>query len=86
MDTPENIEEFLTIIQCLNDNDLAVLHEALMIGEADNHQCLRKLRNNIINYPQIYNAYYVARVLINNPNNYIANEIVSRYKKQFSIY
>jgi len=86
MDTEENIEEFLTIIQQLSCSDLTVFHQVLTLdNEIEQHKCLRKLRCNIINYPNIYNAY-TARVLVNKPIYYIENEIVSRFKKQFLIY
>jgi hypothetical protein len=86
MNSQENIDEFLTIIQLLNDCDLGVLHEVLMMEtETDQIKCLRALRIVITNYPQTYNAY-TARVLVNKPNEYITNEILSRYKKTFLIY
>jgi hypothetical protein len=86
MDSEENIDEFLTIIQMLNDCNLGVLHEVLMMEtETEQIKCLRALRFVIINYPQTYNAL-TARVLVNKPIEYIANEIISRYKKQFLIY
>ena len=86
MDTPENIDEFITIIQLLNGSDLAVLHSVLMMEtEIEQNKRLRALRIAIINYPQTYNAL-TARVLVVKPIDYIANEIISRYKKQFLIY
>jgi len=86
MDSEENIDEFLTIIQLLNGSDLVVLHEVLMMEtEIEQNKRLRALRFVIINYPQTYNAL-TARVLVNKPIEYIANEIISRYKKQFLIY
>jgi hypothetical protein len=86
MDSEENIDEFLTIIQLLNDCDLGVLHEVLMMEtETEQIKCLRALRFVITNYPQTYNAY-TARVLVINPIEYITNEILSRYKKTFLIY
>ncbi len=86
MDSAENINEFLTIIQLLNDGDIGVLHEVIMMeNELEQIKCLRTLRFVITNYPQILNAYS-ARVLVIKPNDYITNEIVSRYKKQFLIY
>ena len=86
MDTPENIDEFITIIQLLNGSDLAVLHAVLMMEtEIEQNKRLRALRIAIINYPQTYNAL-TARILVVKPIDYIANEIISRYKKQFLIY
>ena len=83
----ENINEFCTIIQFLSDSDLAVLHQVLMLdteNEAVYHQRLRHMRSLVTDYPTLYNAY-TARVLVNNPNHYIAIEIVIRYKKQFLV-
>ena len=86
MDSQENIDEFITIIQLLNGSDLAVLHSVLMMEtEIEQNKRLRALRIAIINYPQTYNAL-TARVLVVKPIDYIANEIISRYKKQFLIY
>lgn len=82
-ESPE--EEFITIIQLLYDSDLAVLHDVLILeDEEEQHKRLRTLRSFITSYPSIYNAF-TARTLVTNPNYYIANEIVIRYKKQFLI-
>ena len=44
MDSHENIDEFLTIIQLLNGSDLAVLHEVLMMEtEIEQQKRLRTL-------------------------------------------
>ena len=74
-----NQEEFMTIISLLNDRELAILHEALQLeNEQDQVKMMRKLRNNIIKYDTIYNAY-TARVLVLEPNYYIKKEIVNRF-------
>ena len=83
----EHINEFCTIIQFLSDSDLAVLHHVLMLDtedEAEQHQRLRHMRSFVTDYPTLYNAY-TSRVLVTNPNHYIATEIVIRYKKQFIV-
>lgn len=86
----EHINEFCTIIQFLSDSDLAVLHHVLMLdnkdneNEAEQHQRLRHMRSFVTDYPTLYNAY-TARVLVTNPNHYIATEIVIRYKKKFLV-
>ena len=81
----ENTNEFISIIIYLVHNDLAVLHEVLMLeNEEDQHKRLREMRSYITSYPTIYNAW-TARVLVDNPNYYITNEIISRYKKLFFV-
>ena len=83
VETPE--EEFSTILKYLVHNDLAVLHQVLMLDdEEEQHACLRKNRAYIKLYANLYNAY-TARVLVENPNYYITNEIVRRYKTQYII-
>ena len=57
----------------------------MMETEIEQNKRLRALRIAIINYPQTYNAL-TARILVVKPIDYIANEIISRYKKQFLIY
>ena len=80
-ETPE--EEFITIIQNLVNSDLAALNQILILeDEKEQIQHLRKLRNQIKFYPQLYNAY-TARVLVNNPNYYIEKLIVSRFNKLY---
>ena len=80
-ETPE--EEFITILKYLVHNDLAVLHQVLMIeNEEEQIKCLRAMRSYMTSYSSIYNAY-TARVLVTNPTYYISNEIVSRYKKLY---
>ena len=74
-----NQEEFMTIIHLLNDSELAILHEALQLeNEQDQVKMMRKLRNNIIKYDTIFNAY-TARTLVLEPNYYIKQEIVNRF-------
>ncbi len=76
-------DEFITIIQLLDFSDLAVLHHMLLLdNEEEQHQRLRKMRSRITSYPTLCNAYS-ARVLVTNPNYYITNEIVRRYKMQY---
>ena len=80
-ETPE--EEFITIIQNLVNIDLAALYQVLNLeDEKEQIQHLRKLRNQITYYPQLYNAY-TSRVLVNNPNYYIEKLIVSRFNKLY---
>jgi hypothetical protein len=80
-ETPE--EEFITIIQNLVNIDLAALYQVLNLeDEKEQIQHLRKLRNQIAFYPELYNAY-TARVLVNNPNYYIEKLIVSRFNKLY---
>ena len=80
-ETPE--EEFITIIQNLVNSDLSALNQILNLeDEKEQIQQLRKLRNQITFYPELYNAY-TARVLVNNPNYYIENLIVSRFNKLY---
>jgi hypothetical protein len=80
-ETPE--EEFITILKYLVHNDLAVLHQVLTFeNEEEQIKCLREMRSYMTSYPSIYNAY-TARVLVTNPNTYISNEIVSRFKKLY---
>ena len=79
LDFNDDAEEFMTIIHLLNDSELAILHEALQLeNEQDQVKKMRKLRNNIIKYDTIYNAY-TARVLVLEPNYYIKQEIVNRF-------
>jgi len=78
-DKPNNIEEFCGIIENLSDGDLAILYHVLMEkDETDQIKLLRKLRDRITYYPQLYNAY-TARVLLDDPIIHIKNEIVSRF-------
>ena len=80
-ETPE--EEFSTILKYLVHNDLAVLHQVLTVeNEEAQRTCLREMRSYMTSYSSIYNAY-TARVLVSNPTYYIANEIVTRYKKHY---
>ena len=79
-------DEFITIIQLLDGSDLAVLHHILLLdNEEEQYKRLRSMRCIITSYPTLYNAY-TARVLVTNPNYYITNEIIRRYKIQFLIY
>jgi len=80
-ESPE--EEFITILKYLVHNDLSVLHQVLTFeNEEEQIKCLRDMRSYMTSYSSIYNAY-TARVLVTNPPYYIANEIVSRYKKLY---
>ena len=80
-ETPE--EEFITIIQNLVNSDLSALNQILNLeDEEEQIRQLRKLRSQITFYPELYNAY-TARVLVNNPNYYIENLIVSRFNKLY---
>ena len=72
-------EEFITIIKLLVNNDLAVLHQVLILdNEKEQIQKIRTLRDKITFYPQFYNAY-TARILVKLPSTYIVNEIVYRF-------
>ena len=83
IDTKENINEFITIIELLVDKDLAVLHQVLIFNdETEQIQCLRKLRCYIEFYPNLYNAY-TARVLVEKPITYVKKEIESRFNKLY---
>ena len=76
----DGIEEFCDILQLLVDVDLAILHRVLLVeDEAEQRQTLRKYRNYILFYSNLYNAY-TARTLVLEPLIYIKNEIISRDK------
>ena len=85
MDTPENIDEFLTIINLLVDADLSVLHEVLKCNnEEEQHKCLRFHRNHkndIVFYADLYNALCASRSLVSDPLIHITHEIVTRFNK-----
>jgi hypothetical protein len=77
-DKPNNVEEFSDIIQNLINGDLAVLYQVLMVEETEQIKLLRKLRDKITYYPNLYNAY-TARVLLDDPVIIIKNEMVARF-------
>ena len=77
-DKQNNIEEFCGIIQNLINGDLSVLYQVLMVNETEQIRLLRKLRDKITHYPNLYNAY-TARVLLDDPVEYIRNEMVARF-------
>jgi len=85
MDTLEsdNIDEFITIIQLLEDKDLSVLHQVLLVeDEKEQHKCLRLHRDKVVFYPGLYNAICASRSLILpplNPITYINTEIITRF-------
>ena len=71
--------ELTDILRELCIGDLIILEQILSATE-DNGQisCLRKLRNKIQHYPQLYNAYCAAKVLVEDPIGYIKTEIINR--------
>ena len=85
MDTLEsdNIDEFITIIQLLEDKDLSVLYQVLLLKDEDEQQkCLRRHRVKVVFYPALYNAICASRSLILpplNPITYINTEIIARF-------
>ena len=87
MDTLEsdNIDEFITIIQLLEDKDLSVLHQVLLVeDEKEQHSCLRRYRDKVVFYPALYNAICASRSLILpplNPITYINTEIIARFNR-----
>ena len=68
--------EFCEILKFLVDNDLVVLYHVLMMDEKE--QSLRKMRDQITYYSQLYNAY-CARTLVSNPAEYVKNEMLLRF-------
>ncbi len=75
-DLDEN--EFTEILSFLMDTDLVVLYQVFLVDEKEQHGTLRKLRDNISVYSQLYNAY-TARVLVSDPILYVKNEMVRRF-------
>jgi hypothetical protein len=74
-------KEFCNILQLLVDKDLAVFYQVLMFDdEAKQIQTLRKYRNHIKFYSNLYNAY-TARTLVLDPITHIRNEIIVRFTK-----
>ena len=53
--------------------------EQILTAKEDNDQisCLRKLRNKIQHYPQLYNVYCAAKVLVEDPIGYIKTKIIN---------
>ena len=71
-------DEFTEILSFLIDTDLVVLYQVFLVDEKEQHGTLRKLRDNISVYSQLYNAY-TARVLVSDPIPYLKNEMVRRF-------
>ena len=82
-----DIDEFCGILQCLDDIELAILHQALLLDEPKQKRfifdSIRK--NNRSQDGKIINAYY-ARVLVSDPIVYIKEEIVVRFHKNINIH
>jgi len=73
-------EEFIGILKCLDDKELAILYQVLKKdGEKEQRICLRQLirDNNVGHDGKIHNAYY-ARVLVENPIEYVKKDAVRR--------
>jgi len=73
----EEKEEFCEILQLLDDKDLDVLYRVLLVEEKEQHRTLRTMRDDIIHYSQLYNAY-TARTLVLNPAESVKMEMDKR--------
>ena len=75
-------EEFCHILTCLDDIELAILHQALLLDEPKQKRCIFDSirKNNRSQDGKIINAYY-AKVLVSEPIVYIKEEISIRFQK-----
>jgi hypothetical protein len=72
-----NVDEFKEILHNLERRDLAILYNALQLdGEVAQRQYIRKQRPTKLD-GTLYNAY-CARVLVENPDDYVQEEIRKR--------
>jgi hypothetical protein len=83
MEVTDPIEEFCGILKCLDDIELAILHQALLLDEPKQKRCIFDSirKNNKSQDGKIINAYY-ARVLVSDPIMHIKEEIVIRFMKK----
>lgn len=73
-------EEFIYILKCLDDKELTILHQVVKKdGEKEQMICLRQLiRDNKMPHDgKIHNAYF-ARVLVENPIEYVKKDAERR--------
>lgn len=73
-------EEFIYILKCQDAKELAILHQVLeKNGEKEQMICLRQLiRDNKMPHDgKILNAYF-ARVLVENPIEYVKKDAMRR--------
>jgi hypothetical protein len=80
---PKNdTEEFGGILKCLDDIELAILHQALLLDEPKQKRCIFDSirKNNKSQDGKIINAYY-AKVLVSDPIVYVKEECVVRFYK-----
>ena len=85
---PKNdTEEFCGILTCLDDIELAILHQALLLDEPKQKRCIFDLirKNNKSQDGKIINAYY-AKVLVSDPIAYLKEEISVRFHKKLNIH
>ena len=78
----KDTEEFCGILKCLDDIELAILHQALLLDEPKQKRCIFDSirKNNKSQDGKIINAYY-AKVLVSEPIVYIKEEIIVRFHK-----
>ena len=78
----KDTEEFCGILKCLDDIELAILHQALLLDEPKQKRCIFDYirKNNKSQDGKIINAYY-ANVLVSEPIVYIKEEIIVRFHK-----
>ena len=77
-----DIDEFCGILKCLDDIELAILHQALLLDEPKQKRYIfDSIRKNDKSQDgKIINAYY-AKVLVSEPIVYIKEEIIVRFHK-----
>ena len=77
-----DIDEFCGILKCLDDIELAILHQALLLDEPKQKRYIfDSIRKNDKSQDgKMINAYY-AKVLVSEPIVYIKEEIIVRFHK-----